>query len=206
MFETRNLPPDNIDSTTSCLLKDLKEEDTNAWRELIYLYGPFVRRWAAEDGVQGEAIQEIFLEVFTTVRNNADRFQREEERVRFRSWLKSITARKVAEHQEVKSNLETISGSEATDTIIQLSAIEADAEPLSPADELALVHRAISMIQGEFRSQTWKAFERTAVDGDSTAKVAQELGINPAVVRKHKAQVLRRLRVVLKDAGLAEWR
>ena len=59
------------------------------------------------------------------------------------------------------------------------------------------IKRTLAMVKGEFREKTWQAFYRTAVDGQTSQQVADELGMKAAAVRRAKSRVLTRLRDAL---------
>jgi hypothetical protein len=59
---------------------------------------------------------------------------------------------------------------------------------------LSLLLRALEMIRGDFTPQTWQAFWRVRVDGQTPAVVADELGMTANAVRGARGRVLRRLR------------
>lgn len=62
-----------------------------------------------------------------------------------------------------------------------------------------VVLRALEQIRHEFQPQTWAAFWRTVVDGQTTQVVANELNLSTSSVRQAKSRVLRRLRQQLGD-------
>lgn len=62
-----------------------------------------------------------------------------------------------------------------------------------------VVARALKQIQSDFQASTWLAFWRVVIDGQSTAVVAEELGMTLASVRQAKSRILRRLRQQLGD-------
>ena len=67
---------------------------------------------------------------------------------------------------------------------------ESDDEPLYHA----LFLRACDLIRTDFKENTWKAFWRVVVDGQSPKDVADELSMKPGTVRVAKSRVLQRLR------------
>lgn len=209
MLESRFLPPQELHSTKSCFLRDLQEENPVAWQELMYLYGPVVRFWIQRGGITSSAdAADVLQEVFLAVSKYVARFSRGEGRAKFRSWLKSVTASKVADHFRARGQAaQPLGGSVGGAMLAGLTDKETPADddaPLTQSEETALVHRAMSMIQEEFQPTTWTAFRRTAVDGVTATDVAEELGMKAAAVRKNKSRVLRRLREVLEDAGLGD--
>jgi RNA polymerase sigma-70 factor (ECF subfamily) len=56
------------------------------------------------------------------------------------------------------------------------------------------------LVKGDFSDDTWQAFWRLAVEGQSAPSIAAELGLSPSAVRQAKYRVLCRLREEL--AGL----
>lgn len=205
MFDSQAIPPNAIDTTKSGLLRDLKSGDPLAWQELFFLYSKVVRYWVVRAGVKASADREdIVQSVFVTVSKYIDKFERAEGRAKFRSWLKALTSTKVADFfRGRQKHDEAVGGSVAAELIAQVPEVDGDIEPLTPTEESMLVQRAIGMIKGEFREKTWQSFQRTAIDGLNATSVAEELNATSAAVRKNKARVLRRLREILEDAGLA---
>jgi RNA polymerase sigma-70 factor (ECF subfamily) len=57
-----------------------------------------------------------------------------------------------------------------------------------------LVSRALSLMQADFKPQTWRAAWEHAVQDRPAAEVAAELGLTPAAVSCAKFRVMNRLR------------
>ncbi len=90
-------------------------------------------------------------------------------------------------------------GSDAQQQLLQVpeKPPESSSEAGAPGADVALVHRALALIQVEFEERTWQAFWRSAVDGHAAADIARELGMTPRAVRQAKYRVLKRLRAEL---------
>ncbi|MBC8289748.1 MAG: sigma-70 family RNA polymerase sigma factor, partial [Planctomycetes bacterium] len=68
-------------------------------------------------------------------------------------------------------------------------------DPPGGARELAeVVKRAISIVQDRPADNPWRAFWRTAVEGDEPNTVAEALGVSVWTVYKARTRVLNRLR------------
>jgi RNA polymerase sigma-70 factor (ECF subfamily) len=65
-----------------------------------------------------------------------------------------------------------------------------------------VTRKLLEMLRGDFEATTWKAFERTALDGLPAAEVAAELGLSSNAVFIARSRVLARLRQ--EAAGLIE--
>ncbi len=74
-----------------------------------------------------------------------------------------------------------------------------DDEPSLATDLISLQRRAMQQIESKVAPQTWRAFWRCVVDGQSTQQVADELGLSIASVRQARSRILRRLREQLGD-------
>jgi RNA polymerase sigma-70 factor (ECF subfamily) len=61
-------------------------------------------------------------------------------------------------------------------------------------EQFPMAHRALEIIRDEFEDSTWEAFWRMTIQGQTSAEVADALGMNGSAVRQAKYRVLRRLR------------
>ena len=68
-----------------------------------------------------------------------------------------------------------------------------DARRRRPRGGLVL-RQALESIRVDYETNTWQAFWRTAVDGEPTADVAQDLGLTPGNVRQARYKILKRMR------------
>jgi RNA polymerase sigma-70 factor (ECF subfamily) len=87
-----------------------------------------------------------------------------------------------------------------TDAHRQFQRVAEQELPDDSAEDLSgLYHRGLELVRGEFEEKTWQACWRVAVDGQSPAVIAADLGVTPAAVRKAKSRVLHRLREEIGD-------
>ncbi|MBN9119805.1 MAG: RNA polymerase sigma factor [Planctomycetes bacterium] len=184
--------------TSATLLDRARNNDAEAWRRLVHLYGPLVDRWCAHKGVYGPDAEDVRQEVFRAVAANLSAFRRDRAGDTFRGWLRAITRHKLLDHFRARSARPEAQG--GTDAHHELQNL---AEPNLPEDTEedlgALYRRALELVRSEFEVQTWQAFWRAAVEGHAPADIAADLGVTPAAVRKAKSRVLLRLRQELGD-------
>lgn len=180
----------------------LKDNSLVAWRELVVLYGPLVDTWSAKAGLAEATREDVAQEVFLIVHRSINGFDPSQPGATFRGWLWKIT-RNVVLKSLGKSEPRAIGGSSANAGMGQVIDPWDDAsefEPPSDANDTAmLMRRAIEQIKPRVEQQTWNAFWKTVVLGNSTADVAEELGMSTAAVRKAKSRTLHRLRQQLGD-------
>ncbi|OYV80820.1 MAG: RNA polymerase subunit sigma-70 [Planctomycetia bacterium 21-64-5] len=189
-------PPDKQTSLT--LLGRVRNGDEEAWRRLVHLYGPLVARWCGHRCVTGQDADDIQQEVFQAVATGLEGFRRDRPGDTFRGWLRGVTRNKLLDHFRRRGKNPQAQG--GTEAHLQLQQVAEQEWPDDTAEELSGVyHRALELVQGEFEQRTWEAFWRAAVDGQSPALIAADLGVTPAAVRKAKSRVLHRLREELGD-------
>jgi len=188
-------------SISSSRLERVKTRDAEAWQRFCRMYGPLVYTWARRAGLQDPDAADVGQEVFRTVADRIADFRRERPDDTFRGWLWTITRNKIRDHFRAGVNRpETVGGTELQQQLAQLPQSEpssSDGSGDEPA-EVALVHRAMEAVRGEFEDSTWQCFWRMTVDGHTSAEIAAELGMARSAVRQAKYRVLRRLREELK--------
>ncbi|OWK40869.1 transcriptional control [Fimbriiglobus ruber] len=177
----------------------IRDKDEEAWRRLVHLYGPLVDRWCGHRGVRGQDADDVRQEVFQAVATGLDGFRRDRPGDTFRGWLRGITRFKLLDHFRRRQAHPEAQG--GTDAHLRLQQQVADEDlPDDTADDLGgLYRRALELVRGEFEPQTWDAFWRTAVEGQSPTDIATQLGVTPAAIRKAKSRVLLRLRQEIGD-------
>ncbi len=187
---------DTSGSTSSSLLGRVRRRDPAAWQRFADIYTPLVYSWARRSGLQENDAPDIVQEVFRTVATKIDDFQKDHEDSSFRSWLWAITRNQVRLYYRRRGAQPEATG--GTDAARQLENAadwdEADSLTAASDDRRFLLHRAMQVIRGDFEDNTWHAFWRTVVEGDSAAQAAERLQMTSGAVRQAKFRVLTRLR------------
>lgn len=185
-------------STSSGWLRKLRQGEADAWRRLVHLYGPLVYAWCRQQGLRPPDAADVVQEVYRSVTGAVADFQPTPDGS-FRGWLWTITRNKLRDHfRRLPAQPPAAGGSDAQQRLLALP--EGDApEPNEASNTTRLVRQALERIRPEVAERTWQAFWRAAVDGQSPAAVAAELGLSEASVRQAKSRVLRRLRQELGD-------
>lgn len=157
----------SIGSTSSSLLRKVKDHDEDAWRRLVRLYGPLVDRWVHQSGLQAADARDAFQEVFVAVAKGIGQFRRERPNDSFRAWLRTITRTKLADHFRRRA-AEPL-GAGGSVALRRLAELESPAEHLPEADEEESLRqlrlRAMELIRDEFEPKTWEMFWRVTVRG-----------------------------------------
>ncbi len=192
--KSRNVQTGSL-ATSHSLLARARARDADAWHRLVELYAPLVLHWCRRARVPQDEIPDIFQEVFAAAARNLGSFQKKKPGDTFRGWLRTIARNKICDHFR-RPAPRGIGGTEAHMHIAQL-AEPPSLEENSAADrpvEASLLGRALESARPHCQEQTWRAFWRTVVDGQSAVDFAAELSLSPGAVRVAKSRVLHRLR------------
>ena len=189
-------------SLSTELLAGLKDQQADAWRRLLRLYGPVVYGWCKGHGLQATDAEDVVQEVFRTVLLRIGDFRCDRPGDTFRGWLWTITRFKIGDHLRRRaSQPRAAGGSEARDQLEQVPAETlSESSEVSPGVTRGLYRRALELIRGEFEEVSWQAFWRVVGESQRPADVAVELGISLNAVYLAKSRILRRLREALGDA------
>jgi RNA polymerase sigma-70 factor (ECF subfamily) len=183
------------ESTSRTLLERVRVRDPEAWQRFAALYGPFVYRWSVRYGLQPHDAADVTQEVFRTVAENLDRFQRRAPGDSLRGWLWTVTRNKIHDyHRRRRQEPSAAGGTAAHYQMQQVPDLPESTDDAPGSISAELAHRALRLMQSDFEPTTWQAFWKVVVDGRSTAEAAQELALSVAAVYKAKSRVLIRLR------------
>jgi RNA polymerase sigma-70 factor (ECF subfamily) len=192
------------ETSASLLERARAGPDAEAWRRRVDLYTPLLHGWIRRYSLQHSDAEDIVQEVLSTLARELPAFRYDPQRGAFRSWLRGILVHRLqAFFRSRQSRPHATGGSEGGVLLEQLA---------DPASELSrlwdqehdrhVAHRLLAGIQPEFEATTWRAFQRTTLEGVKPAVVAVELGVSVNAVFIAKSRVLRRLRKEME--GLVE--
>jgi RNA polymerase sigma-70 factor (ECF subfamily) len=190
--------------TSVSLLERLAGAPTDDdWRRLDDLYRPLLRAWMARAGVPASDIDDLVQEVLLVVVREVAGFERRRQGA-FRAWLRTILAHRVRDYFRGERYRPTATGD--SDFLRRLDELESPDSALSRLwDREHDEHVAAALmqrVQGDFAPETWQAFRRHALEGESAVRVAEALGLSLNSVLLAKSRVLKRLRQELD--GLVE--
>lgn len=191
-------PSDNPKLTSVSLLERLRSAgpDDPQWRRLHDIYEPWIRRWLARVPELGDEARDLTQEVLIVVIRELPKFERQRDGS-FRRWLGNVVANRVRTHWKKRKRQPRVGG--GSDSVAGfLEQLEDPASALSRQwdrehDDFVL-RRLMTTIERDFNAQTWQAFRRCALDGESPTAVAAELGLTVNAVLTGKSRILRRLR------------
>ena len=182
----------------SLLVRIRSRDDQDAWGEFVEIYAPLIHSYARRRGLQEADAANLTQDVLGSVMKNAERFEYDPSRGRFRSWLLTVTRNRVNDFFSGLKRQTRGSG----DTVVR-SVLEQepgrDEEDWNEDYRHRLFHWVAEKIRAEFQETTWQAFWKTAVEGQSGQQVAEDLAISVGAVYIAKSRVLSRLKVRVRE-------
>lgn len=194
------LPAAASESTSSSLLARARANNSEAWRELVGLYGPLVCHWCHRLSVPPDDVPDVLQEVMQAVSRALGGFQSRGSGS-FRAWLATVTRNKVYDFRRARADRTAAVGGSDHQRLLAQMPFEPEAA-FDEHDESAkacILRSALEVVRRGCQEQTWEAFWRTAIEGQSPAEAAAALGMTAANVRQAKSRLLRRLRDLLQD-------
>lgn len=190
MVSTVNSVPD---TRVSLILRLPNVADAQAWSEFTDIYEPFMYRYAIRRGLQDADAREMTQEVFLAVARAVGRWEQDEKRAQFRTWLFRI-ARNQAVNLLTRRSKESLVDS---GTWRHAESMLADDELLRLEEEeyrQEALRFAAASVRRDVKPQTWDAFHMTTVQGIDADTVAAKLNMTRGMVYVARSRVIKRLR------------
>jgi RNA polymerase sigma factor (sigma-70 family) len=178
--------------TRASLIVRLKDRaDQEAWGEFVEIYWPVVYRLACQKGLQHTDAEDLAQQVMSAIAGAIDRWEPDEARGRFRTWLNRIAQNAIINALTRRSPDRAI----ADDLLHKCVVLEGpESELLRLEFRREVFVWAARQIRAEFQFDTWDAFWQVAVEGHSVVSVAEGLGKKVGAIYAARGRVMRRLK------------
>ncbi|WDI42249.1 RNA polymerase sigma factor [Bremerella sp. P1] len=186
-----------MNETSLSLLNRLRHSpESESWNRLVDLYAPLIRTWLRKYDVQESDAEDLVQEVLLAVSKDVASFQHQGRPGAFRAWLKGILVNRLRNFWRTRDRRHETDGRDNMEQRL--------AELESPTSELTrlwnnehdryVLRELLKLAKPHFAENTWMAFDRVALKGESPRDVAADLNISLNAVVTAKSRVLRRLR------------
>jgi RNA polymerase sigma-70 factor (ECF subfamily) len=192
----------DIPATRASLLLRLRDaRNEAAWREFVDLYGPLVYNYARKQGLQDADAADLSQDVLLTVATAVGRLEYDPRRGAFRNWLFTVIRHKLTNRRLAASNRTRGSGDPATQALLEKCLAPATEESQWQAEwQNRLFVWACEQVRPEVSATTWQAFWKTAIEGQPSKQVAEQLGLSLASIYGSRSRILARLRELVQAA------
>jgi RNA polymerase sigma-70 factor (ECF subfamily) len=185
-----------VKPTSLSLLERLKiaRPEASDWSRLQGIYLPLIESWLRRVPEVGADSADLAQEVLITVVREVPRFDRQR-LGSFRAWLRQVTVNKVRNYRKLRRRRPSPGLGGAEGFLDRLSDPHGDlASEWDHDHDKHVLEKLLTLVQADFNSKTWEAFQRFGVDGMPARQVADDLGMTENAVILAKSRVLKRLR------------
>lgn len=178
----------------SLLLRLRDARDEAAWSQFVAIYTPLIFGFCRGRGLSEADAADVAQEVLRAVAGAIPRFTYDPERSSFRNWLLTVVRSKMNNFFAVQARQPRPAGETTLQQFAEREPDRAVEETWRREYQANLVRWAAGQIQSEFKAQTWDAFWRTAMQGETAETVAGELGLTLNALYIARSRVTSRLK------------
>jgi RNA polymerase sigma factor (sigma-70 family) len=181
--------------TSASLLGRLRQGPTDqiAWAEFVRRYGAQIYRWCRKWNLQEADAQDVTQTVLVKLADKMRSFSYDPSRS-FRAYLKTLTHYAWCDFLETRKRPGAGSGdSSVREALESVEAKEDLIAHLHAEFDQELLDEAMERVRERVEAHTWEAFRLTALERQSGAAVADQLGMKVATVFKAKSKVQKML-------------
>jgi RNA polymerase sigma factor (sigma-70 family) len=191
-------------TSVSLLSRARDETESDSWRRLASIYTPLLQQWMCRYELQASDADDLVQEVLVTVARELPDFEHSGRTGAFRKWLKTILVHRLQNFWRSRKYRPTVKG--GSSLLDQLKELQDDASSASriwnSEHDRHVLGRLLQQIRKQFEENTWEAFRRQMLGGESPSDVADSLGMAVHSVYVAKSRVLHALRQ--ESAGLVD--
>ena len=184
-----------VDTTNTNMLDDLKNDIPDGWSDLIQKYTPLVFYWARGSGFTDDDSSDITQNVFASVHQSINNFQKNKPSHSFRSWLWKITRYRICDYiKQNEGKPQARGGAEIQQILKEHAAPSIETDDRDEDPMVILLHIAMANISSQVSEKTWQAFEMLMFESMSFQEVAEKLNMSETAVRVTKSRMIKRLK------------
>ena len=182
--------------TSASLLERLRSAPDEAdWGQLLELYTPLIRVWIRRYSSSQQDADDVVQEVLSVVIRKLPAFERQRTGS-FRSWLRSITVNCLRDSWRAnKFRPSATGGSDFRQILDQMEDPQSQLSQVwNKEHDQHVLRTLLDQVRPSLADETWQAFKRVSVDGETAADVAEALGMTVNSVYIAKSRVMSRIR------------
>lgn len=201
--------PEEIIPTRESLLGRLKDwKDDESWREFFGIYRKLLFSLAIKSGLSPQESEEVVQETVISVAKTIPDFEYDPGRCSFKSWLRHLAQKRVADHFRKRSRERTARISDADETG-KTPAIERIPDPNTTDLDAVweeewqkeLLNAAIVRVKNQVTAEQYQIFDFYVLKKMPVETVADALGTNAAQIYLTKHRISKLLK---KEIGRLE--
>ena len=190
---------DTPETRASLLVRVRDHRDAAAWAEFLAIYEPLVFRLMRRQGIQDADARELTQDVLVAIAKAIERWDPDPARGSFRAWLFRIARNLMINFLSRQKAYHRGSGHSDMQRLLEQQPSTGEESALYDLEcRRQLFHWAADRVRAEFTENTWQAFWRTCVSGESITDVAIDLRMSAGAIYVARSRVMARLRETVK--------
>jgi len=187
--------------TTTALLDQLHDFEGDVWHGFTERFAPLIAEFARCGGVAAAEAEDVAQETLLAFAQTYGNGGFDRDRGGLRTWMFSIARNKIADWHRRRGRTPRESVGDASGF---WSAVEGEQAWITweATWERILLDLCLDRARTEFQDSTFRAFELTALQGESAKVVAEQLGLTENAVFIAKHRVLSRIRELARDCEI----
>ena len=186
----------------SLLLQVRDPRNREAWDQFASIYQPVILRLARQRGLQDADAHDLAQQVLMSVASAIGRWERSDRSVRFRHWLRRVVRNAIVNALTRRPRDRAAGTSSVQDLLMDHPIDDQSAREIDLEYRRELYLRATDIVRVDVDTDTWQAFERTVIGGESIGAVAQQLGKSVGTIYASRSRVMRRLKDAVQELEL----
>ncbi len=183
-------------------IKDL--HDRQAWNEFVELYTPLIFGFLKNRGLVEDDALDVSQEVMRSIYRSIESFHYDPNRGTFRSWLFTVTRRRLMDFFQKQARRPKLRGGEtAANLILEVPDAREERDWVVEYKQ-QMFQWAAKQVRDKFSENVWMAFWKTAIEEKDPSQVGGELGMTRGAVYAAKARVIGALRECVQQVT-GEW-
>ncbi len=194
--------PEEIIPTRESLLGRLKNwKDDESWREFFSIYRKLIFSLAIKSGLSGQEAEEIVQETVISVAKTIQDFDYDPDRCSFKSWLRLLAQRRIADVFRKRSREQTVGFSEADETG-RTPAVERVADASAAGQDAIweeewkkeLLNASIVRVKNQVSAEQYQMFDFYVLKKMPVEKVIEALGASRTQIYLAKHRITKLLK------------
>lgn len=191
----------NYPETQHSLLVRIRDpENRDAWEYFSKLYRPVIVRTARARGLQEADAHDLAQQVLMAVASAIGDWEQREKETRFRHWLRRVTRNALLNILMRRPADQAVGGSSVQEWLMDMSDPDGEITAVIETEYRREMYlRAAQVVRGEFRAESWQAFEMSVFREMSVEEVAISLGKSPGAIYTARSRIMFRLRQLITE-------
>ena len=197
--------PDFPETRLSLLKRLQNGQDETAWAEFHEIYRPVLTRMVVSAGLPVSDQQDVVQEIWIAIYRGIEKYSPRAHSYAFRGWLAKIARNTAINYLTRKMNPQRTESLRDTALLTDHNSTQPILQQQWDREyQRQVLQWAALRVASRVSADTFSAFWRTVVDGESVEKVASELGMTSGAIYVSRGRIMATLKREVESRECAE--